>query len=165
MPSPLRSALAVTVLYLVFLPPAGHGEPAVKEMKGANLYLPADLKWQDAPPSIPKGAKIALLEGDMAREGPFVVRIKFPDGYRVMPHTHPKRERVTVISGTLYIGMGAKFDQKKGRAMPAGAYGSWPEGMKHFGWASGETVIQLHGIGPWSIQYINPEDDPRNKKE
>ena len=60
--------------------------------------------------------------------------------------------------------MGDKFDEKAGQAMPAGIYGSWQEGMKHFGWATGETIIQLHGIGPWAIQYVNPDDDPRNKK-
>ncbi len=164
MPSPLPGTMRLAILALVFLPLASHGEPHGQLMKGADLFLAADLKWQEAPPSIPRGAKIALLEGDLGKEGPFVVRIKFPDGYRVMPHTHPKRERVTVLSGTLYLGMGGKFDQKRGIAMPAGTYGSWPEGMQHFGWARGETIIQLHGIGPWSIQYVNPEDDPRNQK-
>jgi hypothetical protein len=152
------------MLSLCSFPLAGHDEPHAPLMKGADLFRAADLKWQDAPASLAKGAKIALLEGDLSKEGPFVVRIKFPDGYRVLPHTHPKRERVTVLSGTLYIGMGGTFDEKAGVAMPAGTYGSWPEGMKHFGWAKGETIIQLHGIGPWSIQYVNPEDDPRNKK-
>jgi hypothetical protein len=133
-------------------------------MKGAELFLAAELKWQDAPASLPRGAKIALLEGDPNKEGLFVMRIKFPDGYRIMPHTHPKRERVTVISGTLHVGMGAKYNEKAGRAMPTGSFGTWPEGMKHFGWATGETVIQLHGIGPWSIQYVNPDDDPRGKR-
>ena len=70
---------------------------------------------------------------------------------------------VTVISGTFYIGMGDKFDPEKGRAMPAGSFGTWPAGMKHFVWVKGETVIQLHGTGPWSLTYVNPEDDPRKK--
>jgi hypothetical protein len=71
---------------------------------------------------------------------------------------------VTVITGTFNIGMGDAFDKKLGRAMPAGAYGCWPAGMKHFVWVTGETVVQFHGTGPWSIKYINPRDDPRNKK-
>ena len=127
-------------------------------------YPAADLKWQDGPASLPKGAKIVVLEGDPAKEGPFVFRVKVPDGYRVPPHTHPKIERVTVISGTFNIGMGDKFDEKKTRPMPAGTFGHWPAGMKHFVWAKGETVLQFHGIGPWSIQYVNAADDPRNQK-
>jgi anti-sigma factor ChrR (cupin superfamily) len=107
---------------------------------------------------------VAVLEGDPSKEGEFVMRLKMPDGYRVPPHTHGKTERVTVLSGEFYIGMGEKFDEKAGKAMPAGTYGHWPAGMKHFAWVKGETVIQLHGTGPWSIQYVNPDDDPRNKK-
>lgn len=156
--------IAVVVLSLLALPRSSQGDSHPKLMKGAQVVRVADVKWQDAPPSLPRGAKIALIEGDLAKEGPFVVRIKFPDGFRIMPHTHPKRERVTVLAGTLYLGMGATFDKSKGIALPAGTFGSWPEGMKHFGWASGETIIQLHGIGPWSIQYVNPDDDPRSKK-
>jgi quercetin dioxygenase-like cupin family protein len=102
--------------------------------------------------------------GDPNKEGPFVFRVKVPDGYRVPPHTHPKTERVTVISGTFNIGMGDKFDQKATRIMDAGAYGYWPAGMKHFVWAKGETVLQFHGTGPWSIKYVNPDDDPRKTK-
>jgi quercetin dioxygenase-like cupin family protein len=105
----------------------------------------------------------AVLEGDPAKPGPFLVRLKFPDGYRIAPHTHPKTERVTVLSGTFHLGMGERFDAKAGRAMPAGSYGHWPAGMKHYAWAEGETVIQLHGEGPWTIQYVNPDDDPRRQ--
>src|SRR5476651_228264 len=104
------------------------------------IYPAAEIKWMDAPPSLPKGAKLAILEGDPGKEGPFVFRVKLPDGYRIPPHTHPKPERITVISGTFNIGMGEKFDDSKGRAMPAGTYGQWPAGMKHFVWAKGETV-------------------------
>src|SRR5262245_61728928 len=106
---------------------------------------------------------IAKLEGDPTKDGPFVFRVKLPDGYRVPPHVHPKIERVTVISGMFYIGEGDKFDAKKGHAMGAGTFGHWPPGMKHFVWTEGETVLQFHGMGPWSIEYINPSDDPRRK--
>ncbi len=76
----------------------------------------------DAPASLPPGAKVAILEGDPSKEGPFVMRVKLPDGYKVMPHTHPKDERATVLSGTMYMGMGGKFDEKATKAMPAGSY-------------------------------------------
>src|SRR5688572_3278908 len=94
------------LLTLAILPLAAFAQQRHGLMKGAFLYKPDDVKWQDAPPSLLKGAKIALLEGDPAKEGPFVVRFKFPDEYKVLPHVHPKRERVTVLQGTLYVGMG-----------------------------------------------------------
>ena len=141
------------------------GLPAHDEKKEmAALYRPADLKWVDGPPSLPPGAKFAVIEGDPTKPGPFVFRVKVPDGYRIPPHTHPKPERVTVISGTFNLGMGDKFDIAKGDAMPAGTYGTWPPGMKHYVWVKGETEVQFHGDGPWTITYLNPADDPRTKK-
>jgi quercetin dioxygenase-like cupin family protein len=156
------AAMAALILTRNPAKPANHGKNDAEE---ASIYQPSALKWEHAPPSLPKGAKVALLEGNPAKPGPFVMRVKLPDGYRVPPHTHPKRERVTVISGTFYIGMGDKFDRAKGKKMSAGTYGSWPAGMKHFAWVKGETVIQLHGDGPWSIKYLNPADDPRNSEK
>lgn len=131
---------------------------------GIKLNPPNNLVWKDGPPSLPKGAQIAILEGDPGKEGPFVFRIKAPDGYQIPPHTHPKMEPVTVISGTFNIGMGKKFDKEATQAMPAGTYGYWEPGMEHFVWIKGETVAQFHGIGPWVIKYVNPEDDPCHKK-
>jgi len=129
-----------------------------------KLNTPDKIEWKDGPASLPKGAKIAVLEGDPGKEGPFVFRVKAPDGYRIPVHTHPKTERVTVISGQFNIGMGDTFDQKATQPMPAGTYGYWEAGMKHFVWIKGETVVQFHGMGPWSIQYVNPDDDPRKQK-
>ena len=131
--------------------------------EGITLNYPDKLEWKDGPPSLPKGAKIAILEGDPSKEGPFVFRVKAPDGYRIPPHTHPKMERVTVISGTFNIGMGKKFDEKVTKAMTAGTYGYWEPDMEHFVWIKGETVAQFHGIGPWVITYVDPKDDPRNQ--
>ena len=107
---------------------------------------------------------MAVLEGDPTKEGPFVVRFQFPDGYHVSPHTHPKTERVTVISGTLHLATGEALDRTSAKKLPAGSFGYWPAGMKHTAWSEGETVIQLHGTGPWQINYVNPADDPRNAK-
>jgi quercetin dioxygenase-like cupin family protein len=135
----------------------GHDRPERME-----LFAAKSLEWQPGPPSLPKGAMMARLEGDPAKEGAFLFRLKLPDGYRVPPHTHPKTERVTVIAGTFNIGMGEKFDETATRAMEAGDYGYWAAGMKHFVWTKGETILQFHGYGPWSIRYLNPDDDPRN---
>ncbi len=158
------SAFLTSLVALALLCGRGGGES--HEQKGEKMdlavYAPGDLKWSDAPPVLPRGAKVAVLEGDPSKEGPFVMRVRLPDGYKIPPHTHPKPERVTVISGTFCVGMGARFDETKGKEMPAGSYGTWPAGMTHFVWARGETVIQLHGMGPWSLTYADPKDDPRN---
>ena len=130
-----------------------------------GFYPPAEVKWKDGPASLPAGAKLAVLEGDPTKEVPFVMRLWFPDGFRVQPHWHPKVERVTIISGTLNLGMGEKFDQSATREMTAGTFGFWPAGMRHFAWAKGETVLQLHGTGPWVVTYVNPADDPRGAKK
>ncbi len=126
-----------------------------------SIHVPADIKWKDGPASLRKGAKLAVLEGDPSKEGPFVMRVMLPDGYRLSPHTHPKPERVTVISGVFNLGMGSKFDVKNTKAMPAGTFGVWAPGMKHYVWIEGETVVQFRGIGPWVIECVDPNDDPR----
>jgi quercetin dioxygenase-like cupin family protein len=126
-------------------------------------FQPSDIKWIDGPASLPKGAKVALLEGNPTQEGPFTMRLQLPDGFKIPPHSHPAVEHVTVISGTFNLGMGEKFDTSSGRALSAGSFAFMPPGMKHFAWATGETVLQVHGIGPWKINYVNPADDPRNK--
>lgn len=158
------SVLGMTLFALAWATVPAPGQHDQKG-EGASLYLAADLKWQDGPPSLPAGAKFAVLEGDPTKPGPFVMRIKLPDGYQLPPHTHPKPERVTVMSGTFHVGMGEQFDKAKAKAMPTGTYGTWPAGMKHFVWVKGETVVQFHGDGPWTITYVNPADDPRQEKK
>ena len=97
--------------------------------KDHDILLPDAIQWQDGPASLPKGSKMAMIEGDPGKDGTFVLRVKLPDGFRIMPHTHPKDERVTVLQGTLYLGMGATFDEKAGQAMPAGSYGRTNAGI------------------------------------
>ena len=161
------SAVTLTTIASAVLSAVANGQPpaAPQEMGKFEVFAADKIRWQQGPPSLPKGAQIAVLEGDPAKEGPFLYRLKLPDGYRVPPHTHPYTERITVLSGTFHIGMGDRFDEKAGTAMPAGSYGHWPAGMQHFVWAEGETVLQFHGVGPWSIRYVNPADDPRHQKE
>ena len=121
------------------------------------------LKWGPAPPSAPAGAKAAAVVGDPTKEGGYVIRLKLPAGYKVAPHVHPNDENVTVISGMFHIGFGDKFDESKGQAVKPGGFAIAPKGVKHFAWASVETVIQLHGVGPAGITYVDPKDDPRKK--
>jgi rhodanese-related sulfurtransferase/quercetin dioxygenase-like cupin family protein len=155
-----RSPMALALLFTI-LSSANAADPSHGKMNEVELFAADDIKWIDGPPSLPKGASIAVLEGDPTKKGPFVFRVKVPDGYRIPPHTHPKTERITVISGTFHIGMGDTIDAKATEAMPTGTYGHWPRGMKHFVWVKGETIVQFHGDGPWTINYVNPADDPR----
>jgi hypothetical protein len=126
-----------------------------------GIFAPGDIKWTDAPPILPAGAKMATLKGDPSKEGIFVLRLKVPADYKIMPHWHPAYENVTVISGAANIGMGDVFDKTKGVKIPTGGFGYLAPQMHHFFWADGETVIQLHGMGPWQLYYLNPDDDPR----
>jgi quercetin dioxygenase-like cupin family protein len=153
----------VVILFAVFF---DHAQLAAEDTQSADmrLYPAGTIEWKAGPAALPPGAKMAVLEGDPSKEGWFVVRFQFPDGYHVAPHTHPKTERVTVISGALHLAMGEALDRASAKKLPAGSFGYWPAGMKHAGWSEGDTVIQLHGIGPWQINYVNPADDPRNAK-
>ena len=130
-----------------------------------KMFAPADITWADGPPSLPPGAKLAVLEGDPAKTGPFTIRLQMPDGYKISAHTHPTVERVTVISGTFHLGTADKFDESAGHEMVAGSFAIMPAEMKHFAWATGETVVQVHSTGPFVIKYVNPADDPRNAKK
>jgi mannose-6-phosphate isomerase-like protein (cupin superfamily) len=134
-------------------------------LQAQNAFTPDQVKWGPAPPFIPAGAQLAVLEGDpMAASGDYTIRLKMPDGYRIPPHTHPLRENVTVISGTLKVGMGDKWDDSKTTGFPAGSFLYVDPSMHHYAGASGETVIQIHGQSPVKIDYINPADDPSMKK-
>jgi quercetin dioxygenase-like cupin family protein len=130
-----------------------------------KIFGPADMTWGDAPPGLPAGAKMAVLAGDPGKKGPFTVRLQAPDGYKIAPHMHPTAENITVISGTFHLGTGDKFDETAGHEMTAGSFAVMPAGMKHFAWTTGETVMQIHGTGPFQIVYVNPVDDPRNTKK
>jgi quercetin dioxygenase-like cupin family protein len=122
---------------------------------------PGTVKWGPAPPALPPGSEAAVLSGDPASNGPYVVRVRMPANYTVPPHTHPTDENVTVIEGTLNVAMGGKLDRGKGDALGAGGFFHMPQGMQHYAWSTGPTVIQIHGMGPFAITYVNPADDPR----
>ncbi len=130
-----------------------------------NTFTPDQVKWGPAPPFLAAGAQLAVLEGDpMASSGDYTIRLKMPDGYKIAPHTHPLRENVTVISGTLKVGMGDQFDASKMMGFGAGSFAYLDPSMHHYAAASGETIIQIHGQSPVKFNYINPADDPTPKK-
>jgi quercetin dioxygenase-like cupin family protein len=118
-----------------------------------------DLQWGPAP-GLPAGAEIAVLQGDPASNQPFTIRLRFPNGYKVPPHTHPTVENVTVLSGTFLAGMGTQFDESKMQAFGRDGFASIPAEHAHYAKARGLTVIQLHAVGPFVINYVNPADAP-----
>jgi mannose-6-phosphate isomerase-like protein (cupin superfamily) len=130
-----------------------------------NAFTPDQVKYGPVPNFLPAGAQLAVLEGDpMAASGDFTIRLKMPDGYKVAPHTHPHRENVTVLSGTLKVGMGDQFDASKMMSFGAGSFAYLDPAVHHYAAASGETVIQIHGMSPAKFNYINAADDPTPKK-
>ena len=123
------------------------------------------VKWGPAPPSLPPGAQAAVLLGSPAKEGPFVLRLKFPAGFIVPPHRHSKDEFVTVISGKFVDRAGEKVDRASLKPLPPGSFVHFPAGMPHYALAEGETVVQINGMGPFDVIYIDPKDDPRKKTQ
>ena len=121
------------------------------------------VKWGPAPPSLPPGAQAAVLLGSPAKEGPFVLRLKFPAGFTVPPHRHSKDELVTVIAGRFVIASGEKLDRASLKPLPPGSFAHLPAGMPHYAWAEVETVVQINGVGPFDVTYVDPADDPRKK--
>lgn len=129
----------------------------------AIVALPDQITWGPGPASLPPGAKAAVLEGNPGEPGPFTMRVLLPDRYRIPPHFHPAVEHVTVVKGTFKVGMGEKFDAVAMTSLPAGAFAALEPETRHFAESRGETIVQLHGTGPWRITYVNPADDPRKQ--
>jgi quercetin dioxygenase-like cupin family protein len=152
----LLSAIAV-VMVAVQVPSAQAPAPGV-------LYMTPDkIAWKPVPAGLPAGAQIAVLAGDPASDGYFVLRLKMPDGYKIPPHFHPVTENTTVLSGELRFGTGDVFDESKMQSLPAGSIVSVPANQHHFAMTKGESVIQTQGMGPFKRVYVNPTDDPSKK--
>jgi quercetin dioxygenase-like cupin family protein len=132
------------------------------QMGGHRMIAASDLKWDDVP-SLPPGAKIAVIEGPMNEAVPFTIRLKFPADYSIPAHSHPAVERVTVLSGTFHMGAGDRLDSQKTMPLKQGDMMIMQPQTNHFAWTKEEVVVQLNGMGPWGVTYVNPADDPRKK--
>jgi mannose-6-phosphate isomerase-like protein (cupin superfamily) len=163
----LGKTTTAAILLLISTGSARAQEPtnsAAAVLKPHIMLTPDEMKWEDCPPMIPAGAKCAAIEGDRkAPNVPFTYRLKMPDNYRIAPHFHPADEHLTVISGAFNMALGEKLDLKTVKPMTAGSFMMMPKGAPHFAWTRGETILQVHAIGPWGLMYVNPKDDPRNK--
>ena len=122
-----------------------------------------DVKWGPVPPNIAAGAQLAVISGDPSKEGPFVMRLKMPAGYKVPAHYHPQYENVTVLTGEFHVGMGDKLDTDKGMLLRPGGYVEAPAKMHHYAWVTSDTIVQIAGPGPFGIIYVDPADDPSKK--
>jgi len=130
-----------------------------------RIVQPDQVQWSSGPDALPPGAQAAVLEGDPKQSGPFTMRLKMPAGYRISPHSHPRQERVTVISGAFKMAMGNRLDESKFTQLPAGGYVTISANQNHFAGTDVESVIQINSEGPWQVVYVNPADDPRTKKK
>lgn len=154
-----RRALAATLATAVFAFPAS----ALAQDEGEHVLIRSDeFQYQPGPPSLEEGAQYSVLYGDPGTDGVFAMRLKLPDGFHIAPHTHPRPEILTVISGTFLIGDGEEVDKSAATALEPGGFFAYDPGQAHFAYTEGETVVQLNSIGPWQIDYIVPEDDPRS---
>ncbi|MBA3674128.1 MAG: cupin domain-containing protein [Chitinophagaceae bacterium] len=122
-----------------------------------------DIVWKAGPASLPVGAKMATIEGDLSKAGLFTIRLSLPANYRVPPHWHPAVEHVTVLKGGFYMGTGEQFNEAAAVKIAEGGFGLMPIKQPHYAFTKKRTIIQLHGMGPWGITYVNPADDPRKK--
>lgn len=157
-----RLQFAIAVLFsaaIVFYPTrqTSAEPPTMKVVESAN-----DVQWGPGPPSLPSGAELAGVSGNPSKSAAtYALRLKLSDGYVFPPHWHPQDVNVTVLSGSLGIGMGDKFDRDKGQIVKTGGYILEPKKMHHYAWAQGPTVIEVYGQGPFGMNYVNPGDDPR----
>jgi hypothetical protein len=162
----MKRVLYLTIAMAALLWWAGqHAAVAAHSASEKNAFTPDAIAWGPVPPSFASGAHLTVLEGDpSASSGDYTVRLKMPDGYRIPPHWHPKRENVTVISGNFKVGMGDAFDTSKMATFPAGSFAFLDPEMHHYAMASGEVIVQVHGAAPFQINYVNASDDPGRKK-
>jgi hypothetical protein len=151
-------------LALAFLCLAGVLSATPFFAQSAHVVVPADkVQWAPAPPHLPAGAQVAVLEGNPAEKGPVTLRLRFPANYEIPAHWHSMTERVTVVSGLFNVGMGDKLDRRTTHALESGGFVLLPAKMNHFAWTSEPTVVQINLEGPFDIFYVNPADNPQTR--
>ena len=160
---------ALLLLPALLLAPAGSAiaqatPPATgarTEAAATTVVPAAAVTWGPAPAALPAGARLAVLDGDPTKPGPYTIRLRLPAGYRFPSHTHPGAEHVTVLSGTLLVAAGERAERTRMRTLGPGSYTGIPASVPHVAVARGETVAQIHGTGPFGIDYVNTADQPR----
>jgi hypothetical protein len=157
-------ALSATLAFSTLAAPLAFAQSSPHtSMANDHMMVTSDeLKWVDVP-SLPPGAKLAVIEGPINQAGPITFRLKLPANYQIPAHWHPAIEHVTVLSGTFNMGTGDKLDRAKTKALTAGGIAIMQPKATHYAWTKDETIVQVHGMGPWGVTYVNPADDPRKQ--
>jgi len=137
-----------------------NGEISAPATASASRGPERELQWGPAPAIFPPGAEMAVLQGDPSTSDEFTVRLRMPSGYKIPPHTHPTTENVTVITGTFLAGMGAQFNEATLERFGQGDFVSVPQNHAHYAMTRGQTIVQVHAIGPFALTYVNPADTP-----
>lgn len=151
----VASAVAIgAMVAFAATPIAAHG--------GKHHVVSVDeIEFKAGPATLPAGARFAVLAGDPTKQGPFVMRLKFPGGYEIPPHLHPEDEHVTVISGGFGMSVGRELDRMAAPLLAPGSFVHIPAGEAHYAWTVEETVVQINAMGPFGIEYVDEKDDPR----
>lgn len=153
----MKNALLITAA-------AGLLGSALLSSSAQSQVNPGNLKWGPAPAGLPRGAQASVLAGNPERRGLFTIRLRFPAGYAVPPHSHPADEHVTVISGQLSLGMGPRVRPRRMANLVTGGFANAPARMAHYASTRSGAVIQVTSQGPFAITYVNPADDPRRHR-
>ncbi len=168
----LTASALITCAILTVNTAAAQNRPgmAAKPVAGPpatyKKMLASHVQWETAPNSLPDGAKMAILDGDPTKAGPFTIRLLLPPNYQVMSHTHPATEYLTVIEGEFFVGEGTTMDEKKMTGYPAGSFIVFPAKQAHIATTKNKTtVVQIQGTGPWDVNYADVANDPRKKKK
>jgi hypothetical protein len=152
-----KTMLVAAALALIFVAGASRRGAAAKPE--AITLSPSEMKFGPPPPVLPAGAQLAVLHGDPGKKGPFAMRLKMPDGYKIAPHWHTNDEELTIVSGMFFLSMGDKQGENM-HALEPGSYHYLPGKMHHAASTKGETVVEIHGTGPFDLHYLDPADDP-----
>jgi len=139
---------------------SSNGEIAAPNSSSASRDPQQAFQWGPAPAVFPPGAEMAVLQGDPSTTAEFTVRLRLPNGYKLPPHTHPTTENVTVITGTFLAGMGGTFNEATMTRFGQGDFISVPDNHAHYAMARGQTIVQVHAMGPFALTYVNPADTP-----
>ncbi len=152
-------------LFAAGLMALGLGTSGFAQDASMRIVVPADPKTWQKEPSIPHGAKTLVVYGDPKKSGPYMIRIRMPSGYKMHPHKYSNEQFVTVVKGIYWFGTGERYNPMKMRELRGGSALVIPQGTPSYTWARTEVILQVLGEGPVenSIEYINPDDDPRQQ--
>lgn len=154
----MNSRQKATLIFLCMCAATFLGAHTGGQQPQHTVVRPRNLQW--TPMQVP-GAELAVVSGDPSKSGEFVLRIKLADGTRVPPHWHPNDEHVTVMRGIFAVGMGILFDETKLEDLQPAVYMHIPKEVRQFALARGETVVQIHGLGPFVTNWVNPAGLPK----